>query len=173
MNDIKYQISQSHNIAKKLQGILAFAVIAVGLFAGSTAQGQAAKFHSAEASIESDGALVVDFEQRGLGEGDIDYKLTADAEAVFACINKGGKNPEAANKQSLEDEVTADESFESKNGRVIASIEAGPPLGEGFTCPNGQRRVLASVEYTNILLEDLTNGESIQIDDVSEVFFEV
>ena len=52
----------------------------------------AAEFHSTTASVNNNGSLTVNFDQRGLGEGNIDYTLTAHADATFACIN-GGYRP--------------------------------------------------------------------------------
>lgn len=147
-----------------LAAVLAIAVMAA--LAGA-ALAVAAKFHSVTSSVNNAGALVVNFDERGLGEGDIDYTLTADAEAVYACINGGGKNPSAANKRTINAEVSAAGSFEAKNGRVIASLTAGPPSAGDFTCPSGQRLVLASVSYTNVLLTDTTNNSSTDVPDAS------
>jgi hypothetical protein len=130
-------------------------------------------FASATSSVNNDGALVVNFDERGLGNANVDYTLTADATALYACINRGGKNPSAANKQAFEDEVSGGGSFEVKNGRVVASLTAGPLLAPQFTCPNGQRRVLAAVTYTNIVLTDTTNNESTTVLDASRIFFNV
>ena len=133
----------------------------------------AAKFHSAVGSVNNAGALVVTFDERGLGEGDIDYTLTADSVAVYACINGGGKHPQAANKETINGDLSANATFEAKNGRVQASISAGPISAGDFSCPNGQRLVLAAVSYTNIVLTDTTNGTSVDVGDVSRVFFNV
>jgi hypothetical protein len=130
-------------------------------------------FQSASSSVNADGALVVNFDERGLGNANVDYTLTADATALYACINRGGKNPSAANKQSFEDQVSGGGSFEVKNGRVVASLTAGPLLAPQFTCPSGQRRVLAAVSYTNIVLTDTTNDESITAPDASRTFLDV
>jgi hypothetical protein len=146
-----------------------------GLFAlaGGTALGVAAKFHSVSSSVNSAGALVVSFDERGLGNGNIDYTLTADATATYACINGGGKNPAAANKRTVEGSVRTGGSFESKNGRVAGSLTTGPLSRGGFSCPHGQRLVLARVSYTNILLTDTTNGSSTAVPDASRTFFAV
>lgn len=144
--------------------VLAIAVMAA--LAGA-ALAVAAKFHSTSSSVNNSGALVVNFDERGLGEGNINYTLTADSEATYACINGGGKNPSAANKRTINAEVSASGSFESKNGRVVASLSAGPPSAGDFTCPSGQRLVLASVSYTNIVLTDTTNGSSTSVPDAS------
>ena len=97
----------------------------------------------------------------------------ADATGAFACINGGGKHPQAANKETVNAEVSATGSFEPKNGRIQASLTAGPPSAGAFSCPNGQRLVFASVSYTNIELTDTTNGVSTTAPDVSRTFFAV
>ena len=151
-----------------------FAFIAVfGLLLATPAQAVAAKFHSVSSSVTSTGALSVSFDERGLGNGNIDYTLSADSSAVYACINGGGKNPSAANKRTVNGDVSAAGSFESKNGRVSASLTAGPIGAGGFACPSGQRLVLASVSYTNIVLTDTTNGTVADVADVSRTFFTV
>jgi hypothetical protein len=114
---------------------------------------------------------VVNWDERGLGNLNIDYTLTADASAVFACINGGGNHPQAANKETVNAEVSASGSFEPRNGRITASLTAGPPSAGGFTCPGGQRLVLASVSYTNIVLTDTSNGVSAGLPDASRTFF--
>ena len=148
------------------------AAIATLAFA-APAQAGAPKFHSATSSVNSDGALVVAFDERGLGNENVDYTLTADATALYACINGGGKNPSAANKQAFEGQVSGGGSFEPKNGRIEASLATGPLLAPQFTCPNGQRRVLAAVSYTNIVLTDTSNNVSTSVPDASRTFFNV
>jgi len=141
-------------------------------FAGP-AMADAPKFHSATSSVNNAGALVADFDERGLGNENIDYTLTADATAVFACINGGGNHPQAANKETINSEVSATGSFEAKNGRVRASLTTGTPSAGDFACPRGQRLVLASVTYTDILLTDTTNGVSTSVPGTSRTFFAV
>jgi hypothetical protein len=150
------------------------AVTLAMLVVGSTAaMADAPKFHRATSSVNDDGALVVSFDERGLGNDNIDYTLTADATALYACINGGGKHPQAANKEAFEGQVAGGGSFEPKNGRVVASLTAGPLLAPSFTCPPGQTRVLAAVTYTNIVLTDTTNGVSTDVPDASRTFFDV
>jgi hypothetical protein len=139
----------------------------------SPALAAAPKFHSATSSVNNDGALVVSFDERGLGNENVDYTLTADATALYACINGGGKHPQAANKEAFEGQVSDGASFEPKNGRVVADMTAGPLQAPQFTCPSGQRRVLAAVTYTNIVLTDTSNGVSTAVPDASRTFFDV
>jgi len=153
--------------------LIAVVTIVASLVMASPASAVAAKFHSVSSSVNNSGALVVAFDERGLGEGNIDYTLTADSVAVYACLNGGGKHPQAANKETVNGEVSAAGSFESKNGRVQASLSAGPISAGDFSCPNGQRLVLASVSYSNILLTDTTNGSSVSVPDTSRTFFNV
>lgn len=152
---------------------IALAVLTALVITASSVFAVAAKFHSVSGSVNNSGALVVSFDERGLGEGNIDYTLTADATSLWACINGGGKNPSAANKRTEAGQVSGGASFEAKNGRVQASITAGP-LGPGdFACPNGQRLVLAAVTYSNIVLTDTTNGSSTSVPDTSRTFLNV
>jgi hypothetical protein len=143
------------------------------LVLASSAYAGAPKFHSATSAVNNSGALVVSFDERGLGNGNIDYTLTADATALYACINGGGNHPQAANKESFEGQVSTGGSFESKNGRVVATLVTGPLSAGDFSCPGGQRLVLASVSYTNIVLTDTTNNVSTAVADVSRTFFNV
>jgi hypothetical protein len=145
------------------------AVLALALPAWAAAP----QFHAATSSVNNAGALVVNFDERGLGNENIDYTLTADATALYACLNRGGKHPQAANKEAFEGQVAGGGSFEAKNGRVVASLTAGPLLAPQFTCPSGQDRVLAAVSYTNIVLTDTTNNVSTDVPDASRVFFDV
>jgi hypothetical protein len=133
----------------------------------------APKFHAAGSSVNNDGALVVNWDERGLGNENIDYTLDADATALYACLNGGGNHPQAANKEAFEGAVTAGGSFEPKNGRIVEDLTAGPLPAPDFTCPKGQRRVLAAVTYTNIVLTDTTNGVSTAVPDASRIFFDV
>jgi hypothetical protein len=152
---------------------MALAAIGALLAFAAVAQADAPKFHSASGTVNNAGALVVSFDERGLGNDNIDYTLTADATATYACINGGGKHPQAANKETVNGEVSGGGSFEPKNGRVVASLSAGPISAGGFSCPNGQRLVLAAVSYTNIVLTDTTNGATTTVPDVSRTFFDL
>jgi len=148
------------------------AMVVISLLA-SAAFADAPKFHSATSSVNNAGALVVNFDERGLGNENVTYTLTADATEVFACINGGGNHPQAANKETVNAEVSAGGTFQPKNGRVIASLTAGPPSAGGFSCPAGQRLVLASVSYTNIVLTDTSNNVSTSVPDASRTFFNI
>ena len=152
---------------------IALVVMVALTITAAAALAGAPKFFSVSSGVNNGGALVVSFDERGLGNDNVDYTLSADATAVFACINGGGKHPQAANKETVNAEVSANGSFEVKNGRVQASLTAGPPSAGSFSCPGGQRLVFASVTYSNIWLSDDTNGVSTSIPDTSRTFFDV
>jgi hypothetical protein len=158
---------------RRTQTFIALLTVFLALMMASSATAGAAKFHAVSSGVSNSGALVVSFDERGLGNGDISYTLTADATATYACINGGGKHPQAANKETSNGEVTGGGTFASKNGRVSASLAAGPISAGAFACPGGQRLVLAAVSYTNIVLTDTTNGTTAYPADVSRTFFAV
>jgi hypothetical protein len=158
--------------AKTLLTLTAALVLTTLLGAPAFAS-EAPKFHSATSSVTDAGALSVSFDERGLGNLNVDYQLSADASAVYACLNGGGNHPQAANKETVNAAVSAAGSFEPKNGRVVASLEAGPPSAGAFTCPPGQVLALAAVSYTNVVLADLSNGVTVAVADASRVFLDV
>lgn len=117
-------------------------------------------FNSAGASITSSGTLVVSWKEAGLGDNvTIAYVASADGTAVYACINGGGKHPQATNKETVNGPVSAGGDFSSgKNGSINGSLTLQPPSAGSFSCPSGQHLVLASVSYTNVSITDTTNG---------------
>jgi hypothetical protein len=153
--------------------IASLALVGLLLLGTSAASASGAHFKSATASVNGSGALVVAFDEAGLGNGDINYTLTADATATYACINGGGNHPKAANKETRAAQVSTGGTFQSKNGRVQASLSTGPISAGGFTCPGGQRLVLADVSYSNIVLTDTTSNVSTTLGSVSRTFFAV
>ena len=129
---------------------------------------QSAHFARASASVDDSGALVVTWDERGLGnggaDGNVNYTLTADASATFGCINGGGNHPKATNKETVNGPLSADISLPvGKNGRIIGALTVGPLDAGDFSCPGGQTLVLGSVSYSNVSLTDTTNGSTADI----------
>jgi hypothetical protein len=142
----------------------------VGLTTQSALATSGAHFFSATASVNDDGALVVAWDEAGVGQQQVNYTLTSDATAIYACINNGGNHPKASNKETKAAQVTAGGTFTPQNGRVQGSLTAGPLSAGGFTCPSGQSLVLAKVTYTNIVLTDTTNNVTANPADVCRSF---
>jgi hypothetical protein len=134
--------------------LTAMALLALGV---SAALADSPHFISASASVNGAGSLVATFKESGLGTTVSTEKITlsADASAVYACLNGGGNHPKAANKETVSGPLSNSGNFPVRNGQTTGSISAGP-LGPGnFACPSGQKLVLAFVSYTNVTLTGL------------------
>jgi hypothetical protein len=114
---------------------------------------------------EYPGRLVtVNFKLAGLGDNEtVTVATTADASATYACRNKGGNFPSDPKKTDVTGTVTASGQFSSgKNGSVTGSLELlPPPPPTTLTCPGGQRRVLVSVTYENVVVTGSGDSASI------------
>jgi hypothetical protein len=150
--------------------VLATAATVVGVQASTSG---AHFMHDTTDSLASNGALLVNIDEAGVGNQDVTYTLTTDATATYACINGGGNHPKAANKATFASALTGGGTFSPTNGRITASLSVGA-IGPGtFSCPGGQTLVLAAVSYSNVVLRDTTNGVSITLPSRSVTFFNV
>ena len=145
--------------------LLATAAIAGAVMVGASAlpaRAGVANPHFASASAKQDANhnLVVSFHEAGLdGTYVVTMTLSANASAVWGCINGGGNHPQAANKETVNSAVSNTQNFPvDKNGNVVGSLSVSPPGPGNFTCPPGQNLRLLSASYTNIVLHDLTTG---------------
>jgi hypothetical protein len=131
----------------------------VGLTTQSALATSGAHFFSATSSINSSGALVVTWDEAGVGQQTVNYTLSTQATATYACINNGGNHPKASNKQTFNGPLnTPSTPFLPQNGRVVGTLTVGPLSGGSFSCPSGQTLVLAKVSYSSITLTDTTNN---------------
>ncbi len=132
-----------------------------------------AHFFNVGSSVNDAGALVVSYDEAGVGNATVNYTIDiTNASAVYACINGGGNHPKAANKETVSSGLTVGFSRDPVNGRVTGATS--PPIGPqpvgSFACPSGQTLVLASVSYTGITLTDTTNNVSTAVPDASRTF---
>jgi len=137
---------------------LAIALLALTV---STAFAASPHFINASAAFAGSGPnLTVSFKEAGLGDNLlITYVASADGTAVYACINGGGNHPKATNKETVSGPVSATGTFSSgKNGTISQSLTLHPPSAGAFSCPSGQRLVIAFVSYSNVAITDTTNG---------------
>jgi hypothetical protein len=105
--------------------------------------------------------LVVNFKETGLPSGSIQtITLSATGTATFLCINGGGKNPSAANKRTVSDDLSTSGTFEAdRSGNVTGSLTLMPPGPGDFSCPSGQTLSgPTDVSFTNVVLSDATSG---------------
>ena len=115
------------------------------------------------ASITSSGAYqVTSFKEAGLGStvSTEAITLSATASATYACINGGGNHPSAANKETVTSPVSNTGSFPVRNGSTTGTIAVGPPGPGGFSCPGGQKLVLAFVSYSGVMLTGVAGDTS-------------
>lgn len=142
-------------------------VLVIASMVVTTASADSPHFVRADAGFQgSSQNLNVSWKEAGLGNNQaINYIASANATAIYACINGGGNHPKAANKETVSGPVSASGQFASgKNGQITASLTLSPPGPGGFSCPPGQRLEVAKVTYTNVAITDATNGitEAIQ-----------
>jgi len=128
-------------------------VVAVALLLGITAAvALAANVHFINADAErDDNDLVVSFKIAGLGDNElITVTASCTATANYECINRGGNNPAAANKEQVIADLSVSGDFRSdKNGSVTGELTIEPPPAT-LKCPGGQRLVLKSVTYEDV-----------------------
>jgi hypothetical protein len=138
--------------------VIAFALLVLTM---STAWAASPHFISASAAFAGTGPnLNVSFKEAGLGDNlNITYVATANGTATYACINGGGNHPKATNKETVSGPVSATGTFSSgKNGTISQTLTLTPPSAGGFTCPSGQKLVIAFVSYTDVAITDTTDG---------------
>ena len=139
----------------------AFSLLVLTAAAG-IASAQSPHFVKADVGFSGSGAnLSVTFKESGLGDNLlVNLTASADASAVYACINNGGNHPQATNKETVSSAVSASGTFSVKNGTTSGTLTLTPPEPGSFSCPNGQRLVLSSVTYSNVAITDTTNNVS-------------
>jgi len=155
-------------------GIIAVLSLLVVALAAVPAMAANAHFIKASASgPDASGELAVNFKIAGLGANEtITVLAEGDASGQYACINKGGKHPQASNKEDFAGPVSASGDFTSdKNGNVTGTLTLTPPPSD-LVCPGNQRLVLANVTYSGLSVSG--GGDSQDISgDYSRTYFAV
>ncbi len=131
--------------------ILTLAVTGLLAFGAATASA-AANFKSVSFSVNNQGQLVCSGDVSGLGNvSSTPATCSATATATYQCINKGGHNPSAGNKETVTAPAsTGPVDVPVHNGRAQPTILVSPPGPGSFTCPSGQSLYLISACYTDI-----------------------
>jgi hypothetical protein len=128
-------------------------VVLIALTISGVALADSPHWNKASDSINSSGQLLCSFKESGLGTiSATTITCSATGTAVYVCINGGGNHPKAANKETVTSPVSGGGSFAVRNGQTTGSVTVDPPGPGSFSCPNGQKLVLASVSYTNVTL---------------------
>jgi hypothetical protein len=146
---------------KSLWLSIAVGVATCAFAAAAVAATSGAHFFNVTSSVNSSGSLLVGYDEAGVGNGTVNYTIdVANATAGYACVNNGGKNPSASNKEFVNGSLTVSFSRDPKNGRVTGTTSPaiGPLSAGSFSCPSGQTLTLICVSYSGITLTDTTNN---------------
>lgn len=123
---------------------------------------------------DASGDLTVSFKIAGLGDNQtLTITASANATAVYACRNNGGKFPSDPKKTEVSGPVSASGDFTSgRNGQITGSLTLSPPAS-GLDCPPGQREVLVSVTYTNVAVSAPGAGSESIPGTFSRTFYDI
>lgn len=149
--------------------VVVIAVLAITASAAFAGNAHFLKAHTS-GSLQSDGDLIVTFKEAGLESGSTStITVSGTGTADYECINGGGKNPTADNKDTVSAELSVSGEFTAdKNGNVRGSLTLNPPGPGGFSCPPGQRLSgPTNVSYTNVVITDEDTGASLALGDFS------
>jgi|SRR5215213_5046819 len=151
------------------KGVVAIPVVvasALMLMAPMLASAQNAHFIRATSGTNNDGDLTCTFKMAGLGNeptspGEVDVTCSASADAIYQCINRGGHNPEAANKEDVSADVSGTETFDvTSNGQASGTITVDAPSST-LDCPGGQRLILAQVTYSEVTISGAGDSQGL------------
>ncbi|MGG3520997.1 hypothetical protein ABES33_13785 [Bacillus pseudomycoides] len=122
----------------------------------------------------SSGSLLVSFKIAGLGDTvTTTITASADATAVYACMNRGGNFPNDPKKTEVSGPVEASGEFTSgKNGQITRMLTLNPPATT-LECPGGQVMVLVSVSYTNVQVFETNAGTESIPGTFDRIFFDI
>ena len=147
---------------RRIISILSLAFAAILALAGP-ASAQNPHFVRADATgPNNNGSLSVTFFIAGLGSHEtVTVTTSADVTAKFACQNRGGNFPPAANHQEISTTVQTSGNFTAtRSGQVRGTLTLSPPQ-PSLQCPPGQHRVLVSITYTNVQITAVTSEGTI------------
>ena len=131
-------------------------VAAVVCFTAIAVMAENPHFIKSDASVQSDGRLLVTWKEAGLGNQVITYRLTATAQATYGCVVPGQRPPVATNKVVVTRVVATSSAFiASRNGAIDGSMLLAPPAVANMTCPAGQVIMLGSITFTNVDMWDM------------------
>jgi hypothetical protein len=133
----------------RLMKILLLLTAAAGLAVPVALAGSPHFVGGATVTVNADGSLTVVAKEAGLGGETISVTLTGDV----ACVNPGEKKPKAANKHSFADSDT----FDVNNGKADINLTTNAPSFTPDCSPP------MTIEYSNLVLTDNTNGISLTI----------
>jgi hypothetical protein len=151
--------------------IAVLSIMVIGTGSAMAANGKAHFIKNLTTGTLSGANLVVNFKEAGLASGATEtITVTATITENWFCVNNGGGQPSAKNKNTSTSQGSASGQFTADiNGNVTGSLTITAPTtpSDGFTCPSGQNLELGSVSYTSITITDETSGATLSLSSVS------
>ncbi len=142
---------------KKLSIVLVL-LLAGTAAAGRRGTGSGPAFATASASTNSSGWLITNFKESGLNPAELQvtYEFSAFAIATYGCASRKTQTTlgQTAGLQTVNVTMQIAPSGTITNGMAIE-----PPGPEaGWSCPAGTSLELLQVSYSQVALQDVTNG---------------
>jgi hypothetical protein len=126
---------------------------------------------------ENNTNLTISGKVAGLGGTTFEIFATANADADYACQNRGGEFPNDPKKQS-ESAIVGDTTGElptPRNGSFRFTLDDLDPPATTLDCPGGQTEVLTKITYSNVtvvLEEDGIESDRLSLGTFSFTYFE-
>ena len=135
---------------RSVRGIAALAGVLSLLVFSAVAVAASPHFIGTPQASVSGNTLTVTFKAAGLGNVDeATFNLSGTVLVSSRCYTKSGNKPQAANKQETLS-INQTETFPVRNGQTTGSFTVSPL--STLSCPKGQRVVIESVDYSNLVL---------------------
>jgi hypothetical protein len=135
---------------KTSRGIAALVGVLSVLAISAVAVAASPHFIGTPSATVSGNSLTVSFSAAGLGNATgAEFTLSGPVTVNSRCYTKSGNTPQAANKQETVD-VSETKTFAVRNGRTNGSFTVSPL--STLQCPGGQRVVIESVDFSNLVL---------------------
>jgi hypothetical protein len=113
------------------------------------------QFTSSSARVLNNGNLAVRFAQTGL-DGVQSYRISANVNAVYGCLNKGGQ-VQRGKTATVNEMVALVQNISSQGGNLSRDVQLKVPNAQ-LECPKGQSKVLTSVSWTNVSVVNNTTN---------------
>jgi hypothetical protein len=158
---------------RSIKGMILALLVAAVAIPAAFAAGSPHFINNATYSSLSGSSLVCNFKEAGLSAGSTETITCSATESVtYECVNGGGKNPSASNKQTFQTSGSSSGEFKvDKNGNLVGgqTLDVTSADALSFSCPKGQTLTLVSVAYTNVIVTDSTSGASASLANQSYV----
>ncbi|MDF3144263.1 MULTISPECIES: hypothetical protein [unclassified Streptomyces] len=134
---------------RRILVLIPMAIIGIIALLAPSASAVSPHFVKGPTATRSGDSLTVSGKEAGLGNS---LTVTIEVSATAACINPGGKDPKAANKQNLAE----DGQFQVRNGSANFSVTLTASFQPSCSPP-------MTVQFSNVVVTDVDNGLSVKL----------